>query len=339
MKNTIYEYIWLDSNNNFRSKTKVREAPYHDILNNTLAVWNYDGSSTGQASGFDSEVYIRPVAIYNDPFRNTDNAFLVLCDTWLPNDKPHSDNTREEAKKTFDMDIIKNSEPLFGIEQEFFFMDTDSGKPLGFPSDSEPKPQGPYYCSVGAGKCYGRVIADDILKKAIMCGLKITGLNFEVAPGQCEIQLCDEGLKACDDLWLLRYLMVRTAENYKVGIDFHPKPVSGDWNGSGCHTNFSTKEMREDNGYAKIMDAINRLETKHKDHIVVYGEDNYKRLTGNHETADINTFSYGVADRGASIRIPRFTYRDKKGYLEDRRPASNMDPYLVCKKIVETTIL
>jgi glutamine synthetase len=228
---------------------------------------------------------------------------------------------------------------MFGIEQEFFFMDKDTGLPLGFKKDNTTDKQGKYYCSVGTGNCYGRMIAENVLKNALYCDLNITGLNFEVAPGQCEFQLCDSGIKASDDLLLLRYLLIRTAENYNVGINFHPKPVHGDWNGSGCHTNFSTQSMRKENGYDKILEAIYKLKEKHNEHIKIYGKDNHKRLTGYHETASFKKFSYGVADRGSSIRIPRFTHRDKKGYLEDRRPASNMNPYLVTSKIVETVLL
>jgi glutamine synthetase len=336
MSKFVYEYIWLDNNKNFRSKTKVSTKKY-DLK--TIPLWNYDGSSTNQAPGSDSEVYIKPVAIYVDPFRKKLNSFLVLCDTWLPDGNPHPDNTREKAVKVFDNEKVIQEEPMFGIEQEFFFIDKNTKLPLGFPNDGYPEPQGQYYCSVGAGNCYGRTVAEEVLENAIFCNLNITGLNFEVAPGQCEFQLCDVGIKASDDLVLLRYLMVRTAENYNVQIELHPKPVKGDWNGSGCHTNYSTKSMREDGGMAVIMEAIEKLGEKHQEHIEVYGIDNDQRLTGLHETASINDFSYGVANRGCSIRIPRFTNRDGKGYLEDRRPASNMDPYLVTSKIVETTVL
>ena len=336
MAKFVYEYIWLDHNNNFRSKTTVTSKDY-DMK--SIPLWNYDGSSTEQAIGSDSEVYIKPVAIYKDPFRKNLNSRLVLCDTWLPDGNPHPDNTRETARKILENPVVVNEQPMFGIEQEFFFVDKDTKLPLGFPNDGYPAPQGPYYCSVGAGNCYGRKVAEEVLENAIYCDLNVTGLNFEVAPGQCELQLCDVGIKASDDLMLLRYLMVRTAENHNVQIELHPKPVKGDWNGSGCHTNYSTKSMREDGGMEVIMKAIEKSGKKHDEHIKVYGSDNDQRLTGHHETASINDFSYGVANRGCSIRIPRFTNRDGKGYLEDRRPASNMDPYLVTSKIVETTVL
>mgnify|MGYP001362980182 CR=1 FL=1 len=334
----VLEYVWLDHNSNFRSKTKVTNKDINDIKD--IPMWNYDGSSTQQAPGNDSEVYIKPVAVYKDPFRrNIENSFVVLCDTWLPNGDPHPDNTRVHAEQIFNNQIVLNEKPLFGIEQEFFFNNALTNKPLGFPKDGYPNPQGQYYCGVGANNCHGRNIAESILENSLYCKLNITGLNFEVAPGQCEFQLCDYGIKASDDLLFLRYIMVRTAENYNVKIDLHPKPIKGDWNGSGCHTNYSTKSMREEGGLNIILDAIEKLKDKHSEHIKVYGIDNDQRLTGEHETASINDFSYGVADRGSSIRIPRFTDKDGRGYMEDRRPASNMDPYIVTSKIVETTLL
>ena len=334
----VLEYIWQDHNGGFRSKTKVTDMD--EVTLDKLSMWNYDGSSTEQADGSDSEVYIKPVSMYKDPFRkNLENSYLVLCDTWLPNGNPHPDNTRETARKLFENETVVNEKPMFGIEQEFFFTSTTTNRPLGFPASGYPEPQGPYYCGVGAGNVHGRSVAENVLSNAIYCDLNITGLNFEVAPGQCEFQLCDVGIKASDDLMMLRYLMVRTAENYGVGIDLHPKPEKGDWNGSGCHTNYSTQSMRDEGGLEHIMTAISKLENKHKEHIEVYGVDNDQRLTGHHETASIDQFSYGVANRGCSIRIPRFTDRDGKGYLEDRRPGSNMDPYLVTSKIVETTVL
>ena len=346
MKKTIYEYIWLDHKGNFRSKTKVTNTNL-SITNIIPGLWNFDGSSTQQANGEDSEVYIKPVSIYPDPFRKVDDckSYLVLCDTWLPNDQPHKDNKRPKTLEIFENKLVKKQEPLFGIEQEFFFYDINTKLPLGLKKEYSggivgfSGSQGPYYCGVGAGKVFGRKIAEKVLEHLIYCNLNITGMNFEVAPGQCEFQLCEYGIKAADDLMMLRYILVRTAENFNVGVTFHPKPVLGDWNGSGCHTNYSTKTMREENGLNEIMNAIHKLEKKHMDHIEVYGDHNNLRLTGKHETASIDKFSYGVADRGSSIRIPRFTNRDKKGYMEDRRPASNMNPYLVLSKIVETTIL
>ena len=338
------EYIWLDHENNYRSKTRILK---HDGSNGPfciekIPIWNFDGSSTKQADGEDSEVYIKPVYMGRDPFRKQMDSWLVLCDTWLPNGNPHPDNTRVTAMKVFSQQPVIDSETWFGLEQEFFI--TKRGLPIGMDShtfkDSRTENiQGPYYCGVGTGNCHCRDFMDEAVKNMVDSGLNMTGLNFEVAPGQAEFQIMTEGIDAADELHLARYILMRTAEKHDLTIDLHPKPFKTNLNGSGCHTNYSTKAMREDGGYDLIITAIEKLKEKHDEHIAIYGKDNDMRLSGKWETADINTFTYGVADRGASVRIPRFTERDKKGYLEDRRPASNMDPYLVTAKIAETTLL
>jgi len=338
------EYIWLDYLNNYRSKTRILNYDGSDgpFCIESLPVWNFDGSSTQQADGEDSEVYIKPVYMVRDPFRRSKDSWLVLCDTWLPDGKPHPDNTRVTAMKVFSQQPVIDSETWFGLEQEFFI--TKMGLPMGMDSSTmtlskTENIQGPYYCGVGTGICHCREFMDEAVKNMVDSGLNITGLNFEVAPGQAEFQIMTEGIDAADELHLARYILIRTAEKKDLTIDLRPKPFKTKLNGSGCHTNYSTKAMRENGGYDIIIAAIKKLEGKHKEHIAVYGVDNDMRLSGKWETADINTFTYGVADRGASVRIPRFTERDKKGYLEDRRPASNMDPYLVTAKIAETTIL
>ena len=338
------EYIWLDHENNYRSKTRILNDDGSDgpFCIEKIPIWNFDGSSTKQADGEDSEVYIKPVYMGRDPFRKQMDSWLVLCDTWLPNGNPHPDNTRVTAMKVFSQQPVIDSETWFGLEQEFFI--TKRGLPIGMDShtfkDSRTENiQGPYYCGVGTGNCHCRDFMDEAVKNMVDSGLNMTGLNFEVAPGQAEFQIMTEGIDAADELHLARYILMRTAEKHDLTIDLHPKPFKTNLNGSGCHTNYSTKAMREDGGYDLIIAAIEKLKEKHDEHIVIYGKDNDMRLSGKWETADINTFTYGVADRGASVRIPRFTERDKKGYLEDRRPASNMDPYLVTAKIAETTLL
>ena len=329
------EYVWVDGFGKPRSKTKVLHQEHRPVLED-LPIWNYDGSSTGQAPGSDSEVFIRPQVIYPDPFRGNPHI-LVLCDTYLPNGKPHPSNTRYSAARMFK----KNSElePMFGIEQEFFI--TRCGRPFGFPRDIlyYPEPQGNYYCGTGADYANGRKFIEDAFEKCLKAGLKLTGLNAEVAPGQWEFQVCANGIDAADQLIMLRYIVDRTLEIYGWNMNIHPKPVSGDWNGSGCHTNFSTKPMREKGGYSVIIDAVEKLSKKHKEHMENYGAYNRLRMTGQHETASFDKFSYGVANRGCSIRIPTSTEKKQCGYFEDRRPASNMDPYVVTSLIFETTSL
>ena len=342
MSKLILEYIWIGGNNEIRGKTKILDLNDNDIKLENLPIWNYDGSSTDQAEGTDSEVILHPIRLYHNPFELThetsnNNCFknyIVLCETYLKDGSPHPTNTRSNAKKIFDK--YSDQEPWYGIEQEFFMIDNNTQQPLGFNRDGSAKPQGQYYCSVGAGNCYGRDIAQEMLYKCLEIGLNITGLNFEVAPGQCELQIRDVGIKAADDLILMRYILQRVAEKHNVRIDITAKPVKGDWNGSGCHVNFSTKQMREPGGYQIILDSMKKLEHKHKEHINIYGDDNIYRLTGKHETSSMDKFSFGIANRGASIRIPNSTKIDGMGYFEDRRPSSSMDPYLVLSKLLDT---
>jgi len=232
-------------------------------------------------------------------------------------------------------------EPWFGIEQEYFIIDPKTNNPLGF---DENKKQGQYYCSVGAENAFGRKIAEEHLLECINYGVIVSGMNAEVAPGQWEYQVgpC-VGIESGDHLWISRYILQKIAEKHNVIINFEPKPLSGDWNGSGCHTNYSTKKMREGTknktGLDYINEAIDKLSKKHNEHMNVYGSGNELRMTGQHETASYNVFSFGTANRGASVRIGNTNMRNQKGYFEDRRPSSNCDPYLVTSKIFETTVL
>jgi len=328
------EYVWIGgSGQDLRSKTRTIDGVPKSV--DELPIWNFDGSSTGQAPGHDSEILLRPVRIFRDPFRGGDNI-IVLCACTFPDGKSVETNYRDEADRIFQK--AKDTHPWFGLEQEYtLFKDN---RPLGWPSNGFPAPQGPYYCSVGASVSFGRDIVEEHYRACIYAGVTIAGINAEVLPGQWEYQVGPvEGINLGDELWMSRYLLRKVAEKHGVDVSFEPKPIPGDWNGSGCHTNFSTKAMREEGGYEHIISAIKKLEPKHKEHIQVYGENNHLRLTGKHETASIEKFSYGVADRGASVRIPRQVHIDKRGYFEDRRPASNIDPYLVTSKLVKTVVL
>uniref|UniRef100_A0A7S3EDQ4 Glutamine synthetase n=1 Tax=Rhodosorus marinus TaxID=101924 RepID=A0A7S3EDQ4_9RHOD len=344
----LAEYIWLGGKvadmstgkpicrdaTDIRSKTKVLDKAPESVAD--LPEWNYDGSSTEQAMGNDSEVMLRPVAIYKDPFRKGDNI-LVLCEGYTPQGEPLISNTRSKAVKI--MDEIKDQEPWFGIEQEYTLMDLD-GRPFGWPKDSEPGPQGPYYCGAGAAISFGREISDAHMNACLYAGLNVSGTNAEVMMSQWEYQVgpC-VGIEAGDQMWVSRYIMQRLSEEFGIVVTFDPKPMPGDWNGAGCHTNFSTQAMRDEGGFEVIKEAMVKMGERHRLHIEAYGEGNERRLTGKHETANISDFKWGVADRGASIRIPRSTEAENKGYLEDRRPGSNMDPYVVTSLIVETCCL
>eukprot|EP00179_Madagascaria_erythrocladioides_P014544 CAMPEP_0198367684 /NCGR_PEP_ID=MMETSP1450-20131203/155313_1 /TAXON_ID=753684 ORGANISM="Madagascaria erythrocladiodes, Strain CCMP3234" /NCGR_SAMPLE_ID=MMETSP1450 /ASSEMBLY_ACC=CAM_ASM_001115 /LENGTH=349 /DNA_ID=CAMNT_0044075169 /DNA_START=267 /DNA_END=1316 /DNA_ORIENTATION=+ len=330
----IAEYVWIDGFYKLRSKgrtlTKKVSSP------SELPEWNYDGSSTNQAPGADSEVILKPQAIFRDPFRLGENI-LVMCDCYTPGGEPIPTNQRAACNNV--MEKAKELVPWFGIEQEYFMMDLSSGKPLGFPADGEPAPQGPYYCGVGAGKVFGRDICDAHYKACLYAGINVSGINGEVAPGQWEFQVgpCT-GIDEGDQLWMARYILERVAEVAGVSISYDAKPVKGDWNGSGGHTNYSTLPMRQEGGYEKyIVPALEKLALKHKEHIAAYGEGNDQRLTGAHETASIDKFSWGCADRGASCRVGNDTVKKGCGYFEDRRPAANLDPYVVTKMIVKTT--
>ena len=335
----IAEYIWIGGNgDDIRSKSRTLEFDCYPINVSDLPIWNYDGSSTGQAPGNDSEVMLHPVSIFNDPFRKGDNI-LVMCEAILPDGTPANKNNRAYARSVFEEEVVNKEKPWYGLEQEYTLFEKDGKTPLGWPVNGFPAPQGPYYCGVGYGNAVGRDIMDEHYIACLDAGVKIAGTNAEVMKGQWEYQIgpC-EGLDCGDHMWISRYLLYRVCEYNDIVVSLDPKPIKGDWNGSGCHTNFSTLSMR--NGVEhSIENAVFNLSKTHDEHIKVYGDGNDRRMTGLHETSSINDFSFGVANRGCSIRIPRDTAKNKRGYIEDRRPASNIDPYLVSAKIAETVLL
>jgi glutamine synthetase len=325
------EYIWIDGvspSPTLRNKTKILAD------GDVPPIWGFDGSSTEQAPGDKSDCVLRPVWSCPDPIRGGDNI-LVMCEVLLSDMTPHSTNTRAAAAKVAKK--YAKQEPWFGIEQEYTML-TAEGKPLGFPKGGGyPKPQGPYYCGVGTGRVVGRDIVEAHTQACLDAGISISGTNAEVMPGQWEFQVGPLGtLEVADQLWVARWLLHRIAEDFDVIISLDAKPEKGDWNGAGAHTNFSTKAMREAGGYKVIEKACIALGKKVMEHVTNYGHDIESRLTGKHETAPWNKYSYGVSNRGASVRIPWQVPIEGKGYLEDRRPNANMDPYVVCRLLTDT---
>jgi glutamine synthetase len=327
------EYIWTDGHlptAKLRSKTKIVDGPVKDV--SELPEWGFDGSSTEQAEGHFSDCLLKPVRLVLDPIRGGDNL-LVMCEVFNADGSVHVSNARAALRELAEKHA--DQEAWFGIEQEYTFF--DGIKPLGWPDNGFPAPQGGYYCGVGSDEVYGRDIVEDHMEACILAGIEMSGINAEVMPGQWEFQIGPVGpLEVSDEVWLARWLLYRIGEDYGVSATLHPKPVKGDWNGAGAHTNFSTKAMREPGGLAVIEGACKKLGKTHEKHIVQYGAHNDERLTGEHETCSMQDFKYGVSDRGASIRIPMQTANDGFGYLEDRRPSANMDPYKVCAALMET---
>jgi glutamine synthetase len=320
------EYIWIDGaipTPKLRCKTKILE------IGSELPIWGFDGSSTNQADGHNSDCVLKPVYVTPDPIRGGDDL-LVLCEVLNTDMTPHSSNMRAPcvaaAAKYASHDM------WFGIEQEYTFF--DGIKPLGWPDNGFPAPQGGYYCGVGSDEVSGREIVEAHLDACLEAGLAIAGINAEVMPAQWEFQIGTLGpIEVSDQLWMARWLLYRISEEFGVSATLDPKPVKGDWNGAGAHTNFSTITMRE--SIDACMEAAEALRERHDLHITNYGDGIDLRLTGLHETCPYTEFKVGVSDRGASVRIPWQVAVDKKGYIEDRRPNANMDPYVVAMLITE----
>ena len=322
----VLEYIWIGGKGEIRSKTRVFNHSTNP-LGAYIPKWNYDGSSTWQAdSNQNTEVILNPCAIFNDPLRNIQNAncYLILCDTYNEKDEPLQTNSRIVAKEIFN----KNEEekPWFGLEQEYFIIGLDEFSSLE---------DGYHYCG-NSNRMYEKMIVEEHLDACMKAGLTISGINAEVVEGQWEFQIgpcC--GIDSGDQMIIARYLLSKIAEKYLASIDYRPKPYS-DKNGSGCHINFSTESTRNENGINEIYNCMSKLERKHKEHLCVYGEENEKRLTGIHETSSYEKFSWGVGTRNTSVRIPNQTAKDGCGYFEDRRPSSNVDPYLGTSRLFKT---
>lgn len=325
----LAQYIWIDASSSLRSKTQVLEA------GKKPGIWSFDGSSTGQAEGRNSDCVLNPVMTTHDPVRGGDNV-LVMCEVLNTDMTPHVTNTRTDCAKIAKK--YSSYDTWFGLEQEYTLF--RGMKPLDWPDNGFPAPQGGYYCGVGADEVHGRHIVNQHLELCLKADLNISGINAEVMPSQWEFQVGPiTAPQIGDELWIARWLLYRCAEdfldnnNVGISVTLDPKPVKGDWNGAGCHTNFSTHQMRE--SYDPCLAAIEALKSRHQLHIQHYGAGVERRLTGEHETASLQEFSAGPSDRGASIRIPWQVEKEQRGYLEDRRPNANCDPYVVTKLIIE----
>ncbi|MCH2037051.1 MAG: glutamine synthetase beta-grasp domain-containing protein [Rickettsiales bacterium] len=341
----LAEYIWLDGaipTRQMRSKSKVVNLSDDPSIDEFLE-WSFDGSSTNQADGEDSDCILKPVNFVKDPIR-VNGGFLVICEVLNPDGTPHITNSRAQLRDILDAGAAK-SNPWIGFEQEYTLFSKETRTPLGWPQNGYPAAQGPYYCGVGADEVFGRELAEAHAEACIEAGILYYGMNAEVMPGQWEFQIGYRGvdaedtgvLQVTDHTWLARFLLKRIAEDFNIAVSFENKPIKGDWNGAGMHTNFSTDETRaQATGKAAIENAIKALSSKHNEHIALYGDKLDERLTGLHETACISQFSSGVADRGSSIRIPKPVEIKGYGYFEDRRPGANSDPYLVAARLSAT---
>ena len=336
---TLAEYIWLDGflpTRKMRSKTKVINDLEMGATLESFPQWTFDGSSTNQAEGNSSDCLLQPVSFYPDPIRG-DGSYLVLCEVLRPDGTPHPTNLRARLRDVMDRGAAKE-DAWFGFEQEYTLY--KGSRPLGFPSERRfPAAQGPYYCGVGADEVYGRDLVEAHMEACLYAGLLLTGVNAEVMPGQWEFQVGGpggDGLKSSDHLWVARWLLYRLGEEFGVSATLDPKPVPGDWNGAGMHTNFSTAAMRSAGGMSVITAAIERVGGEITKHLKAYGAGYEMRLTGHHETCRYDEFRYGVSDRTASIRIPTNVAAEGCGYFEDRRPNANADPYAVATVMLET---
>ncbi len=343
---SICEYIWIDGalpTQKLRSKTRILQSlkPFNQLKLKDFPEWGFDGSSTYQAPGNQSDLVLKPVQFVKDSYRG-ENHYLIMCEVFNPDGSFHSTNTRAELRRVLSAGANKE-DPWFGVEQEYTLF--RNRVPLGWPDKGYPAPQGPFYCGIGADEVFGRELVEKHLQHCVSAGIMIFGVNAEVMPGQWEFQIgyrhiegeSADPLTVADHTWLARYFLYRLGEDFKITAVLDNKPVKGNWNGAGQHTNFSVKSMRDPKkGMAFIEKSLSLLSQKHQEHIKVYGHGLSERLTGLHETCHIDEFKHGVADRGASIRIPLHVSKKGYGYLEDRRPGANADPYQVASRILKT---
>lgn len=337
------EYVWLDGHDTKNIRSKVRYEEWNmdaqsgnmsrETVLERIPEWNFDGSSTKQAKTKNSDVVLHPVRVYHNPLEVSDMAsFIILCDTYNPDGTPHETNTRHKLHSVIEK-YEESDDMWFSVEQEYTFIEKDN-LPVNWHKET---PQGENYCGIGSQNVNHRITVEQHAFSCMQAGIDLVGTNAEVLVSQWEYQLGPKGaIETADDLWVSRYLLHRLTEGQDFSASLHPKPVEGEWNGAGTHINFSTEYMREAGDKKYILDVCDALSVKHDNHMKVYGEENEKRLTGDCETQHFSKFTYGVSDRGASVRIPAQTAMDWCGYIEDRRPAANVDPYEAFGVLVKT---
>lgn len=321
-----YEYVWLDGpvlHSKIKATIDATPPEWFAVVDDTQPPSQMTKNTPQKHNLPYSDCFLVPVQTYNNP---TSPDHLVLCQVQNHDHLPHASNTREAAAR------IVTDEWWFGFEQEYYLTDLD-GRLLG-QQHGNGKIGDEHYCGVGADNVVGREIADAHLFACLKAGIEITGTNAEDGMGQWEYQCFGKGIKAADDLWVSRFLLRKIAEQYRICVNYNPMPKRN-WYGSGMHTNFSNAKMRTTGGQALFDKLCHQLEIHHSEAMLCYGSDNQLRFTGQHKSPDLSHFSHGIDDRCACIRIPLYTLdRGWKGYMEDRRPASNADPYRVIHHIL-----
>jgi len=311
----IVEYVWQDAEGEIRGKTRILDK---EFVGKPIPKWRFDGGSTGQATVDKSDCILNPVRVYTG-----DNVYpVVLCEVLDSNGDPHPTNNRKSLQYSFQTD---REDTWVGVEQEFTISHFAGGP---FSPHLNSSKQGNSYC-------FPTNLAENLVRThmdlCLVYGIKYAGFNSEVTYGQWEYQIGpDDPVRVADDLVVSRYFLRRVFAYNNIAVTLHPKPFE-DYNGAGCHINISTRGTRS--GEDSLMNLAERFEEFHFEHMEAYGEHNELRMTGKHETSDYDEFSIGVGSRNTSIRIPD---GDDGVYIEDRRPAANVDPYSAFHEILST---
>nr|CAH7745052.1 unnamed protein product [Callosobruchus chinensis] len=313
-------YLWIDhTGENLRSKTRTLD--FSPSTYKEVPIWNFNGFHTMKAPKEKSDYYLVPVSLYNDPIRRGANK-IVLCETFDADEKPCKTNHRQKCVEA--LNKVCDHEVYIGFEQDYYIMGSD-GRPFGWPPMGEPISDRQYYASMCT--VIGREITECIYRALLYAGVNVYSDCAEPAPSQWELKTNGErGVKPADDMWFSRWLMQRIAEDFGLCISFQPF-VSPRWSKSGLHVTYSTKKMRDNDGMKYIQETIKKLEKCHTEMLKIYKS-----------TYLGDKFTSGIGDRTASVRIPKIVADKKKGFIEDRRPAGNADPYKIMEALIKACI-